>query len=172
MAIFTITTENLYSARQIQLLRKLLNDPLVRIEVNTIIKDAMTPYVPSKSGALRRSAQVTPTDITWGVEGAQGYAHYQHEGITYGPNIPIHEKGNPHKIIGWYSKPGKYPNGAVTGFGILGTPGTMDGWDFGYTTDNTMSHWTDRYAYDLKRKTNLEITKRLREICRERGITT
>lgn len=174
MAVFNITTENLYSARQIQLLRKLLEDPIVKLEMNTIIKDAMTPFVPMSpgGGTLRQSAEVTPEGISWGVNGAQGYAMYQHGGITYGPNYPIHAKGDPHTIIGWYSPKGKMPNGAVTGFGLLGSPGVKENWEFGYSTEGTMSHWTDRYSWDLKRETNIEITKRLVQICRERGITT
>ena len=34
------------------------------------------------------------------------YAHYQFEGIVYGPNIPIFENG---VIVGWWSRPNKQP---------------------------------------------------------------
>lgn len=143
-------------------LLEILRDENVLVHCNTIIKDAITPFVPKKSGALRRSAKVTKNTITWG-EGL-AYARYQYGGEVYGPNFPIVRGG---KIVGWYSKRGmkKHPTGRE-----LGVPGTWMGWRFGYTTRGTHHHWDQYFRYLPKLKANIEITRFLKKECKRRGL--
>lgn len=144
-------------------LLKMLNDKAVQKQVNTYIKDAINPFVPMKSGALRRSARVTHKSITWG-QGLK-YAHYQYMGEVYGPNFPIIKGG---LIVGWYSKKGmkKYPTGRE-----LGVSGEWLGWRFGYTTQGTQHHWDKAFTYQVKQKTNLDITRFLKRECKRRGLS-
>lgn len=79
------------------------------------------PLIPFQQGALRNSVNY-PQGIYGGeIEYNTPYAHYQYEGIVYGPNIPIRDaQGN---ITGWYSPPKKYPTGRKLEYH---TPGTTD----------------------------------------------
>lgn len=64
------------------------------------------PYVPVDSGNLgAEQVVIRPKEI----EHTAPYAHYQYEGIVYGPNYPIMEGG---RVVGYYSKPNKRPTGA------------------------------------------------------------
>lgn len=67
------------------------------------------PLIPFQQGALRNSV-IYPDGIYGGeIEYNTPYAHYQYEGIVYGPNIPIRDaEGN---ITGWCSPPKKNPTG-------------------------------------------------------------
>lgn len=79
------------------------------------------PLIPFQQGALRNSVNY-PQGIYGGeIEYNTPYAHYQYEGIVYGPNIPIRDaQGN---ITGWYSPPKKNPTGRKLQYH---TPGTTD----------------------------------------------
>lgn len=161
--IFTLDVETYRTDKQRELI-KMLNDPDVNIRVNTYIRDAMQRYVPKKTGALRASSKVTPTTISWGDDKVK-YAHYQWAGEVYGPNYPIM---NGNTVVGWYSKRGvkKQPTGRK-----LGLPGYYKGWEFGYTTPETIDHWTDFYYGELEKATNGKITAYLQKECRKRGLT-
>ena len=64
-----------------------------------------SPYVPSgDSGNLCNQVVIRPKEI----EHTAPYAHYQYEGIVYGPNYPITEGG---RVVGFYSKAPKRPTG-------------------------------------------------------------
>ena len=156
----------------------LLNDKQVRKTVNVYIKDAINPYVPMKSGALRDSAYVTPYSIVWG-RGLK-YGGYQYRGVIYGPNLPIAINGSP----AWRSRKGikKHPTERMIGdfTGVLdlkplwqiGEP-KVDGslsYKFGYTTPKTTHHWDTKFRYFVKLKTNLEITRYLKRECKRRGL--
>lgn len=162
MSTIKISTENFRTTKQ-QKLIAMLNDKAVQKEANKYIKDAITPFVPMKSGALRRSAIVTHKSISWG-RGLK-YAHYQYMGEVYGPNLPIVRNGT---IIGWYSIPGsqKHPTGRE-----LGIPGEWMGWKFGYTTPGTKHHWDNAFKYQVKMKANQEITRYLKRECKRRGLS-
>ena len=69
--------------------------------------DGCTPYVPaSPDRTLEFSAQVS-TEIGSGmVVWNTPYAHYQYEGIVYGPNIPILDPETG-VLLGWFSPPGR-----------------------------------------------------------------
>lgn len=163
MATVKIEVSKFRTKRQQELL-KMLNDPKVQKQVNTYIADAITPFVPMKSGRLRRSRIVGPKSISWG-RGLK-YAHYQYAGEVYGPNFPIIKGGN---IVGWYSTPGmkKHPTGRE-----LGIPGEWMGWTFGYTTPGTQHHWDKAFTYQVKLKTNQEVTRYLKRECKRRGLKT
>ena len=152
-----------FRTRKQEELLKMLEDKQVRKHINTLVKDAINPFVPMKSGALRRSAIVTHLSITWG-RGLK-YAGYQYRGEVYGPNYPIVRSGT---IIGWYSKPGvrKHPTGRE-----LGLPGEWKGWKFGYTTPGTKHHWDSKFSHDVKLRTNQSITRYLKSECKRRGLT-
>jgi hypothetical protein len=65
-----------------------------------------SPYVPSgDSGNLRDQVVIRPGEI----EHTVPYAHYQYQGIVYGPNYPISEGG---RVTGYFSPPHKRPTGA------------------------------------------------------------
>ena len=161
--IVTIEVERFRTKKQQELL-EMLNDPNVKKEVNTRIKDSINKFVPMKSGALRRSARANSEYISWGEGLSQPYARYQYYGEIYGPNYPIMRAGS---IVGWYSKPGtrKYPTGRE-----LGVPGYWKGWKFGYTTSGTHHHWDQYFRYLPKLKTNIEITRYLKRECKRRGL--
>ena len=147
-----------------QKLLKMLDDPKVLKEVNTRIGNAINPFVPMKNGDLRASMRINPKSISWG--SGLKYAHYQYMGEVYGPNHPIIKNRT---IVGWYSTPGmkKYPTGRE-----LGVPGEWMGWRFGYTTPETQHHWDRAFQYQVKQKTNLEITRYLKRECKNRGLNT
>lgn len=81
------------------------------------------PLIPFQQGALRNSVNY-PQGIYGGeIEYNTPYAHYQYEGVVYGPNIPIKDaEGN---ITGWYSPPKKNPTGRQLRYH---TAGTGDHW--------------------------------------------
>ena len=151
-----------FRTKKQQQLLALLNDKSVKVQANTIIKDAINQFVPMKTGALRESADVTPESISWG-KGLK-YAGYQYRGEVYGPNHPIIREG---RIVGWYSTPGmkKHPTGRE-----LGVPGYWMGWRFGYTTPGTHHHWDKYFTYVPKLKANIEVTRLLKRECKRRGL--
>ena len=77
--------------------------------IDQAVIDDTRPYVPaSPDRTLEFSAQLS-TEIGSGlVVYNTPYAHYQNEGIVYGPNIPIHDG---EVLVGFFSPPGrrKYP---------------------------------------------------------------
>lgn len=164
-------------SRKMRELLDMLNDNNVRKNVNTIIADEIQPYVPMKSGRLRRSRIVGAKTISWG-RGLE-YAHYQHEGVVYAPNYPIIKNGS---VVGWYSPRGKgtkHPTDRELGgrgLGGIGVKSSRDkavwmNWNFGYTTPGTMHHWERMYEWELKRETNIKITRMLKMLCKQRGLS-
>lgn len=79
------------------------------------------PYVPFRQGALRNSVRY-PDGISGSViEYDSPYAHYQYEGMIYGPNIPV--KDGAGNVTGWFSIPGaaKMPTGCSIQYHTAGT---------------------------------------------------
>lgn len=166
MAWVTLTnpSKNYITNLQRELLN-MCNDDKVLTGINQIIADITTPYVPMDNGEfhssvetdypgrLRDSVQVGPKEIRWTTQ----YAHYVYRGDTYGPNIPIHPKGDPHTIIGFYSPKGetKYPTGAR----------------LNYTTANTGSLWFNTMIEQQRRTMSLRITNYLKRECKKRGLS-
>lgn len=96
--------------RNLKEAQKLLNEQVVA---------DCDPLIPFQQGALRNSVNY-PEGIYGGeIEYNTPYAHYQYEGIVYGPNIPIRDaQGN---ITGWYSPPKKNPTGRPLQYHTEGT---------------------------------------------------
>lgn len=94
--------------------------------LNLAVVGDCDPLIPFQQGALRNSVNY-PQGIYGGeIEYNTPYAHYQYEGIVYGPNIPIRDaEGN---ITGWYSPPKK---------NLTGRPLT-------YHTAGTGDHWFEK----------------------------
>lgn len=79
------------------------------------------PLIPFQQGALRNSVNY-PQGIYGGeIEYNTPYAHYQHEGEVYGPNIPIYDDEG--HLTGYWSPPKKKPTGRKLQYH---TPGTTD----------------------------------------------
>lgn len=159
-----MTVDSSYSRNTWKYLKTLLDDQQVRIKINEMIGKAINPHVPRKSGALQDSMEIFPDRIVWGR--GLPYAQYQYGGQVYGPNYPIMRNGI---IVGWFSRKGvkKHPTGRE-----LGVPGEWRGWKFGYTTPGTAHHWIDVYQWNLRSKTNKEITNFLKRECKARGLST
>lgn len=66
------------------------------VEWHRLYKD----YVPMKNGVLYNQVTFEPKTITH----TAPYAHYQYEGIVFGPNFPIMESGF---IAGFFSTPNR-----------------------------------------------------------------
>ena len=155
----------------------MLNDPQVMIRINGTIAKAIEPYVPMKTGALRRSVRVFPDYVSWGsgLWQRRSRAPYQYMGLVKGPNIPIFKKGSRRKgmtpkIIGWYSPRGgtKHYTGDILG----GKTGMWHGWQFGYTTPGTQSQWLTAYKGQLRSRTNKQLAWLLKKECKKRGLNT
>lgn len=81
------------------------NDPAFWTYAATEWHKLYKKYVPiGNTGLLRSQVHISPKQI----EHTVPYAHYQYEGIVYGPNYPIFENG---KLAGFYSKGTKKPTG-------------------------------------------------------------
>lgn len=168
-----------FRTRKQEELLKMLEDKQVRKHINTLVKDAINPFVPMKSGALRRSAIVTHLSITWG-RGLK-YGGYQYRGEVYGPNFPIAINGSP----AWRSPRGegsKHPtgrkigayNGTVQLYPKYQIGNRVDGpltYKLGYTTPGTKHHWDSKFSHDVKLRTNQNITRYLKSECKRRGLT-
>lgn len=151
-ATVTIRLTDFRTDKQRKLL-KILNDKQVRKNCNIMIRDAITPFIPMKSGKLRRSAAVFPDSIRWG--NGIPYGRYQYYGRVYAPNYLVVRDGE--RV--WRTPKGmkKYPTNRE-----LGVPGEYMGMRFGYTTPGTQHHWDKAFTGELKRKTNMKITNYLK----------
>ena len=181
ISVFTLDVEAFRTKKQQKLLQ-MLNDDRVKTKINTILKDAINPFVPMKTGELRASAKAHPDYISWGENLTRPYARYQYYGEVYGPNLPGAENGEP----AWRSPKGrrKYPMGRELGAynGIVylrprwqkGSPkvtGLLP-YKLGYTTQKTGHHWDKYFRYLPKLKANIEITRYLKRECKNRGLKT
>lgn len=81
----------------------------VMTECHNVFANYMEPYVPMQEGVLAHNVEVTPEYVHY----LSPYAHYQWEGLVYGPNIPIFENG---VIVGWFSRPNKQPTGKMINY--------------------------------------------------------
>ena len=164
MAWVRLYTLGNYQTELQQKLLGVLDDNSVHTEINQIIADMVKPYVPKDSGKfpsrnpadypgrLRESASVTANGITWRTP----YAHYVYRGELYEPNIPIHPKGDPKTILGFYSPKGetKHPTGK----------------SLAYSTDGTGPHWFELMLMQERRRMNVRITNYLKAECKRRGL--
>lgn len=173
MAEIKISVEDRLSYRSEQLIRRLGNER-VRKQCCQFIGNALIPYVPMKTGALRSSMKVYPDKITWGEDKATAYARYQYGGYIYAPNFaqyalnPSTGKRDYNHITGWLSPQGegsKY----MTNRRIGSRSGYWRGWLFGYSTPGTTYEWKKMYKEQLKLETNKKITAYMKSVLRSRG---
>lgn len=80
------------------------NNEAVMTELHNLLIQYCDPYVPMREGVLSQNVIATKDYAHY----QSPYAHYMHEGVVYGPSIPIIENG---VIVGWWSPPNKYPTG-------------------------------------------------------------
>lgn len=176
-----------YSRKTEQLLNMLSSDSIILTNINQIIGDALNQFVPMKTGALRRSMYADSTGIHWSTP----YAHYQYEGIVYGPNLAGWING----VAGFRSPVVKSPTGRMLGTSgsailrptfVKTNKGTRRAnsddpdisWTFGYTTPGTSSKWSKFYVANqwnlgsgsIKAETNKKITAYLKAECKRRGL--
>lgn len=95
------------------------------------------PLIPFQQGALPNSVNYPQGIYGGAIEYNTPYAHYQYEGIVYGPNIPIRDAGG--NIAGWYSAPNKNPTGRQLQYH---TPGTGGHW-FEKAKTQRKQEWID-----------------------------
>lgn len=65
----------------------------------------MKPYTPARNMVLSQSAQKDTVIGSGEILQNTPYAHYQYEGVVYGPNFPQYENGI---LVGWKSPRKKY----------------------------------------------------------------
>lgn len=118
--------------------------------IGGVVGDAMGTFAPERTGALKKDYLVEVEDnyvsVEWGYRGAptEAYAHYQYEGIVYGPNNPIFN-GIAANTFRTPKGVSKYPTERE-----LGRKHTVvldDGrvlFIQGYTTLFSSDHWIDR----------------------------
>ena len=100
-----------------------VDDPM-RLYANARLAKYCEPYVPMQTGLLVGSARITPEAVTY----PGPYAHYQYEGIVYGPNFPIKENGI---AVGFFSIPDmpKSPTGRQLNYRRDFHPQATSKWD-------------------------------------------
>ncbi len=89
-------------------------------------KRLMEPYVPADSMALAQNVRVYVEGDTGIVHYQSPYAHYQYEGVVYGPNYPIFDGG---EVVGFYSSPHKTPTGQKLNYSHARHPLATSKWD-------------------------------------------
>lgn len=67
---------------------------------------AMKPYTPARNMILTKSARTGTVIGSGEIVQNTPYAHYQYEGVVYGPNFPQYDENG--EIIGWKSPRKKY----------------------------------------------------------------
>ena len=90
-------------------------------------KRLMDPYVPAKNLVLAQNVRVYVDDDNNGVVHYNSpYAHYQYEGIVYGPNYPITRNG---EVEGYFSPPHKTKTNRKLNHNKFRHPLATDHWD-------------------------------------------
>ena len=89
-------------------------------------KRFMDPYVPAENLALSQNVNLYVEGNAGIVHYVSPYAHYQYEGIVYGPNYPIMDGGG---IAGWYSPSHKTPTGKKLNHSRARHPLATSHWD-------------------------------------------
>lgn len=117
-------------------------------ECHNLLAKYLEPYVPMDEGNLAHNISVTSKAVSY----LSPYAHYQHEGVVYGPNIPIIENG---VIVGWWSPPNKQPTGASLQYSTEKHPLATHHWEQAMMRDKS-----DEFKSDIEDKILQEINKK------------
>lgn len=116
-------------------------------ECHNLLAKYLEPYIPMDEGNLSHNVNITPEAVSY----VSPYAHYQYEGVVYGPNIPIYENG---VIVGWWSKPNKHPTGASLQYSTEKHPLATHHWETAMMKDKS-----SEFKSDIKDKILQEINK-------------
>ena len=114
------------------------NDEATMTECHNVMAQYMNPYVPMREGNLSTDIDVNGERVRY----LSPYAHYQFEGIVYGPNIPIIENG---VIVGWWSRPNKQPTGQQLVYSTEKHPQATHHWHKAMMRDKR-----DEFTKDIK----------------------
>ena len=112
------------------------NDKDTLTEIHNVYATYMNPYVPMDEGVLSMDIKVLPDGVYYN----SPYAHYQFEGVVYGPNIPIFENG---VIVGWWSRPNKQPTGASLTYSTEKHPQATHHWNEAMMKDKGVEFTSD-----------------------------
>lgn len=89
-------------------------------------KRLMDPYVPAMNLILAQNVKTYVEQDKGIVHYMSPYAHYQYEGILYGPNIPMKDGD---AIKGYFSPPRKTPTGRRLNYSKSRHPLATSEWD-------------------------------------------
>ncbi len=89
-------------------------------------KRLMDPYVPADTLVLAQNVRTYVEGDVGIVHYQSPYAHYQYEGVAYGPNYPIMDGG---EVMGFYSPPHKTLTGQKLNYSHARHPLTTSKWD-------------------------------------------
>ena len=89
-------------------------------------KRLMDPYVPADNMVLAQNVRVYVEGDNGVVEYQSPYAHYQYEGVAYGPNYPIMDGET---VMGFYSPPHKSSTGEKLKYSHFRHPQATSEWD-------------------------------------------
>lgn len=103
-------------------LENIPNNAAVMTELHNTLIIYCDPYVPMRDGVLSKNVIATKDYAHY----QSPYAHYQYEGVVYGPNIPIIKNG---VIVGWWSPPNKQPTGEKLNYSTELHPQATHHWE-------------------------------------------
>ena len=150
------TIQNTTAMRQTALKLYDLGKPQVMKTVGEMMRDYFTPFVPMRTGKLRKSARYRVSygyvSLSWGNnKNTAEYAPYQYGGIVYKTNFPVYSNGS---FMGWRSKrgatkvPARDDSGRLKELGVqrdilvkYGKTYTLV--HLGYRTPGTHHHWVE-----------------------------
>lgn len=151
MGVLDITLDNTkYMQRAISKLEKGVDDKTL-VEIGDVMGKALGTYAPEDTGTLKKSYKVIVTKneatVTWKYNGspARKYAHYQAEGVVYGPNHPVFR--NNLFANEFQSPKDKRKKRTNRKLGVRRTVVLDNGqviFIHGYTTAGSSDHWIDK----------------------------
>lgn len=102
-----------------------LNDnKQVKLAVHQQFRKRLMKYEPMRTGVMSEAVTVTEDYLHY----LSPQSHYMHEGVVYGPNIPIFEDG---VIVGYFSLPDrkKQPTGEKLKYSTEKHPNATHHWE-------------------------------------------
>ena len=143
-----------FMKRAISELEKGVDDKTLN-QIGQVMGEALGTYAPERTGTLRKSYKVITSKnevfVTWKYSGspARKYAHYQNEGIVYGPNHPIFRNN---LFANEFESPkNKRKKKTKRKLGVRRTVVFDNGQVIfidGYTKENSSAHWIDKARHD------------------------
>jgi len=96
----------------------------VKLAIHNDFRKHLLPYEPFREGIMSQSVVVTEDYLHY----TAPWSHYMHEGVVYGPNIPVFEDG---VIVGYFSLPDrkKHPTGEKIKYSTEKHPQATHHWE-------------------------------------------